>query len=58
MSDWTIWMGADFSSKKNAANANRKVVKGLNRDNVQTRIVKGTKAFPYRAEFRLRYKKS
>ena len=56
MSDWTIWIGVNFSSKKNAANANRKVVKGLNRDDVQTRIVRGTKEFPYRAEFRLRLK--
>ena len=56
MNEWSTWTGVNFSTKKNAANANRKVAKGLKNTDVQTRIVKGTKDFPYRAEFRLRLK--
>jgi len=56
MAEWSTWMGTDFAKKKTAENALKKSVKNLKYTEAQTRIVKGTKDLPYRAEFRLRLK--
>jgi hypothetical protein len=57
MSSWSVWQGNNYSTKRAAEVAKKRLLKYRSKEfEYETRIVKGSKEFPYRVEFRLRLK--